>query len=89
MKKVKAPECRSFHWCYKRPPPIRVGVHAERNPDEVRRGKSERESDRPSESFLSMTVQLMTMSSQAIGCGRRSQLSSRELYDTRGLEGGR
>ena len=52
MEKVKAPEHRSFHRRYKGAFAIRVGVHAERNSDEVRREKSQRGPDRPGESFL-------------------------------------
>jgi len=52
MEKVKTSERRSFHRRYKRPFAIRVGVHAERNSDELRREKSERGSDWPGESFL-------------------------------------
>ena len=52
MEKIETPECRSLRRRYKRPSAIRVGVYAKRNPDEVRRGKSERGSDRSGESFL-------------------------------------
>jgi len=45
MEKIKAPECCSFHRRYNKAPAIHLGVHAERDFNEVRRGKSERGSD--------------------------------------------
>ena len=51
MEKAEAPEHRPFHWSYNESFANRLGVDVERNSDEVRQGKSERESDQPGEPF--------------------------------------
>ena len=89
MEEVEAPKRRSLHRRYKRTFANRVRVDAKRNPDELRGKKSSRESDRPCESLCTLRHNRLTaLSSQVIRCGRRSELSSRKLYDTRGPEGG-
>ena len=89
MEKAKTSEYRPFCRDHKKSVANHLEVDAERNPDGLRRERPGREPDQPCESFPACTQRaLMTAFFQAVGCRWRCQLSSRERYHPRKLEGG-